>query len=89
MVELPPLEPADGSGAADLRQKIETTQKSLSQRVAEFEHSPLSDTERRTLDEAKAFLEQSRRALNDGDLRGARNLAHKAHLLITAFEQRH
>lgn len=61
----------------------------MSQHVAEFERGPLSDTERRTLDEAKAFLEQSRRALNDGDLRRADNLSHKAYLLITAFEQRH
>jgi hypothetical protein len=85
----PPLVPADGAGGADLRQKIETTQRSLSQRVTDFEHGPLSDTERRTLDQAKAFLEQSRRALNDGDLRRADNLAYKADLLIAAFEQRH
>jgi len=88
-VEPPPLEPADSAGGRD-RQTIETTQKRLSDRLDEFEHRrPLSDAERRTLGEARAFLEQSRRALNDHDLRRAENLAHKADLLITALEQRH
>ena len=88
-VEPPPLEPAIGGGGAARRTKIETTQQDVSQRVAEFERGPLSDTERRTLDEAKAFVEQSRRALNEGDLQRSENLARKAYLLVTAFEQRH
>jgi hypothetical protein len=88
-LEPPPLEPADGAGSLGFRQKIETAQRSLSQRVAEFEHNPLSRAERRTLDEARAFLEQSKRALNEGDLRRAENLAYKADLLMRTFEQRH
>jgi len=84
----PPLERADSAGGPD-RQTIDTTQKRLSQRIDEFEHGPLSDTELRTLGEVRAFLEQSKRALKDGDLRRADNLAHKADLLITALEQKH
>jgi len=88
-VEPPPLEPADAAGGTDARRRIETTQKDLSRRVAEFKRTPLSEAEGRILDEAKAFLEQSRRALNEGDLQRADNLAHKAYLLVVAFEQRH
>ena len=88
-VEPPPIQPAEGGGGADLRHQIETRQESLSQRIADFEHSRLSDSERHTLDEAKAFLQQSRRALNESDPRRADNLARKADLLITAFKQRH
>lgn len=86
-VEPPPLEPANNPGQG--RQQLEKTQQDMGLRIAQFERTPLSDAERRTLAEAQAFLDQSRRALNEGDLPRAKNLADKARLLVTAFEQRH
>ncbi len=88
-VEPPALEPARGAGQAGLRQRIETTQQGLASRLAQFERRPLSDAERRTLAEGRAFLDQSMSAMKEGDLQRAERLVYKADLLITAFEQRH
>lgn len=83
----PALEPAESSGQASLRQKVEKTQGNLRLRVAQFENRSLSDAERRTLNEARSFLAQSVRALKEGDLQRADNLAHKSEVLVTALEK--
>ena len=87
-VELPPLEPAKSPGQGR-RQQLEKTQRDMRSSIEQFERSRLSNPERRTLAEAQGFLDQSTRALKEGDLPRAEKLADKARLLITALEQRH
>jgi hypothetical protein len=87
-VEPPPLEPANNPGQGG-RQQLQKVQSEMGASIAQFKRSPLSEPERQTLAEAQAFLDQSTRALKDGDLPRAEKLAVKARLLITAFEQRH
>jgi hypothetical protein len=85
-VEPPPLEPAKNVGQAD-RQKIQNTQNDVFVRLAQFESTRHSDAEKQTLAQARAFLDQSKSALKDGDLPRAKSLADKALLLITALEK--
>jgi len=86
-VELPPLEPAKNPGQGRWQQ-LEKTQRDMRSSIEQFERSRLSNPERRTLAEAQGFLDQSTRALKEGDLPRAEKLAEKARLLITALEQR-
>jgi type IV secretory pathway VirB10-like protein len=82
----PPLEPAKEAGQVD-RQKIQTAQNDVQVRLAQLEKTLHSDAEKQTLAQARAFWYQSKRALDEGDLPRAKNLADKAHLLITALEK--
>jgi hypothetical protein len=87
LVKLPPLEPANNPGEGR-RQQLEKTQHDMGLSIERFGRAPLSNPERQTLGEAKAFLDQSKAALHEGDLPRAEKLAEKARLLITALEQR-
>jgi len=87
-VEPPPLEPANSPGQGR-RQQLEKTQRDVGLSIEQFQRSRLSNPERRTLAEAQAFLDQSTRALKEGDLPRAEKLAEKAGLLVTALAQRH
>ena len=82
----PPLEPAKNPGQGG-RQQLEKVQHDMGVSIEQFERSPLSEPERQTLAEARAFLDQSTRALKEGDLPRAEKLADKARLLITALEK--
>jgi hypothetical protein len=57
--------------------------------IAQLEGRHPSGAEGQTLTEAKAFLDQSKSALKEGDLPRAEKLAEKARLLITALEKGH
>jgi hypothetical protein len=86
--EVPALEPRESPGQQTaLRQQILDLQGRLRQRTARFDRLRLSSEARKTLDDARTFLAQSERALLDGDLGRARNLANKASLLVSALEQ--
>jgi hypothetical protein len=87
LIEPPPLEPANVAGQGGLRENIVRTQDDVTQRLTQFERSRHSEAEGKTLDEAKAFLTQSKAALGEGDLSRAKNLADKARLLITALDK--
>ena len=82
----PPLEPANSPGQGG-RQQLEKVQHDMGASIEHFERSSLSGPEKQTLAEARAFLDQSTRALKDGDLPRAEKLADKARLLITALEK--
>ena len=82
----PPLEPANSPGHGG-RQQLEKVQHDMGASIEHFERSSLSGPEKQTLAEARAFLDQSTRALKDGDLPRAEKLAAKARLLITALEK--
>ena len=88
LVEPPPLEPANSPGQGR-RQQLEKRQHEMDSSIKQFVASQLSNPERQTLGEAKAFLDQSKAALGEGDLPRAEKLAEKARLLIAALEQRH
>lgn len=87
-VEVPTLEPRGSpEQQTALRQQILDLQERLRQRSARFDRLRLSSQARKTLDDARTFLAQSERALLDGDLGRAHNLANKASLLVSALEQ--
>jgi len=88
LFEPPPLEPANNPGEGR-RQQLEKTQHDMGLSIEQFVHGPLSAPERRTLAEAQAFLDQSTRALKEGDLPRAEKLAEKARLLVSALERQH
>jgi hypothetical protein len=86
--EVPALEPRESPGRQTaLRQQILDLQERLRQRAARLDRLKLPSEARKTLDDARTFLAQSERALLDGDLQRARNLADKASLLVSALEQ--
>jgi len=86
--EVPALEPRESPGQQTaLRQQILGLQERLRQRAARFDRRKLTSEGRKMLDDTRTFLAQSERALLDGDLQRARNLANKAALLVSALEQ--
>jgi hypothetical protein len=88
VIEVPPLEPANNPGQGR-RQQLEKIQHDMGSSIQQYERNHLSGSERQTLGEAKAFLDQSKAALSEGDLPRAEKLAEKARLLIAALAQRH
>ncbi len=48
----------------------------------------MASVDRKTLEDARMFLNQSRKALEGSDLQRAFNLARKASLLVDALEQK-
>src|SRR5207247_1176644 len=74
---------------ANLRREIAAAQEGTQKRIAQLEGANLAIDDRKTLGDARAFLAQSTRALENGELGPARLLAHKAALLVQAVEQSH
>jgi len=86
-VEIPALEPRQSQGPA-LRGQILGRQNDLQARIEKLERAnKLSATGRKTLEDARTFLAQSGKALEEGDLQRSLNLAWKASLLVAALEQ--
>ena len=86
-VEVPALEQLESPAQrTELRQQITATQAGIQGRMAQVKQRGLSGQERKTLEDAQMFLEQSRRALEGNDLVRALNLARKASLLVNALE---
>lgn len=87
-VPVPALEPRQSpQQQTELRSQVVGWQGKVQQRIGQLEHSNLADTDRRTLEDAKTFLSQSQKALEDSDLQRALNLALKASLLVGALER--
>jgi hypothetical protein len=59
----------------------------LQRRIGLLQRARLSGTDRRTLEDARAFLAQSHQDLEQGDLPRSLNLARKSQLLLVALEQ--
>lgn len=88
--EVPVLESRqDSQRLATLRRDLTASQESTRRRLAQLDHAQLGQGDRRTLDDAKAFLSQSERELARGEVIRASNLARKAALLVSAIEQSH
>jgi hypothetical protein len=84
--EVPALEPRESAAQQSAqRQQIIEMLAGIRGRVAQFKRDRLGDVERKTLDDAQMFLEQSQRALDTNDLVRALNLARKASLLANAL----
>ncbi len=87
---VPALEPQENPGEeAALRRDILKLQQDLQQRSVRLDRARVSGTDRRTLEDARAFLTQSQQAMEQGDLQRSLNLARKSHLLLVALEQGH
>ena len=85
--QVPSLEPRESSAEeADLRRQIQGLQDDVRQRIAKLNLAGLSSADRKTLDDARTFFDQSTRALNEADLQRALTLARKASLLVLAIE---
>jgi Cdc6-like AAA superfamily ATPase len=86
--QVPALEPRESSGEESaLRRQIQQLHEDIRQRLARLPETRLSPSDRKTLADARTFFAQSGRALEEGDLRRALNLARKASLLVAALEQ--
>jgi hypothetical protein len=88
LTEVPALEAREAPAQqVALRQQIVSLQQDLQRRTGQLEHRSLSAGDRKTFEDARTFLTQSERALADGDLQRALNLAQKASLLVSALPQ--
>jgi hypothetical protein len=86
--EVPALEAREAPAQqVALRQQIVGLQQGLHRRMGQLERRNLSGDSRKTFEDARTFLAQSERALADGDLQRALNLAQKASLLVSALDQ--
>jgi len=86
--EVPALEPRESSAQETaLRRQIQALQEDVRGRLARIKEAKLSEADRKTLEDARTFFAQSNRALEEGDLQRALNLARKASLLAAALEQ--
>lgn len=72
----------------ELRNKAVEITQSAKARIARLERTRGASLDRNTLEGARVFLAQSQRALDDGDLQRAYNLARKASLLVDGLEQK-
>lgn len=86
--EVPALEPRETrEEEAELRREIAGLQKNIQQQIAQLARLRLDSSDRKTLEDAKRFLAQSEKALEEGDLQRSFNLARKAYLLVAALKQ--
>jgi len=85
--EVPVLEPRESTAQeAQLRQQYEKLAQDVRQRLERLNAGQLSDSDQRTLADARTFLAQSANASRNGDLPRALKLAQKASLLAAALE---
>jgi hypothetical protein len=87
-VEVPALEPRESrEQESALRGKILGLQNEVQQQVSRLERASLGPADRKTLEDARTFLAQSGKALEEGDLQRSQNLARKASLLVDALNK--
>ncbi|HEY6290701.1 MAG TPA: hypothetical protein VI455_03950 [Terriglobia bacterium] len=83
--EPPQLEPLSSNSPENETRDLQARQEQMRGQIGDLEKNPgLSESDRRTLRDAEAFLSQSRRALDDHNLLRARELANKASQLLSA-----
>jgi hypothetical protein len=86
--EVPALEPRENPEQENaLRNQITGMRQNLQRRIDRLGRQQLFTADRKTLEDAKVFLAQSGRALEQGDLQRSLMLARKASLLVSALEQ--
>jgi hypothetical protein len=88
-VTAPALEPRESpQQQTALRLRVMQSQESVQARINALGRTSLGNVDRKTLEDARMFLNQSRKALEGADLQRANNLARKASLLVDALEQK-
>jgi hypothetical protein len=86
--QVPSLAPRESSSEqATQRREIQGLQDDVQKRIAKLGAADLSAGDRKTLEDAKAFIAQSTQALIEADLQRALMLARKASLLVSALEK--
>ncbi len=87
-VEVPALEPRESrEKESALRNQVLELQNGVKQQIAQLEGAQLAPADRKTLEDARTFLAQSEKALEEGDLQRSLNLARKASLLAAALRK--
>jgi hypothetical protein len=87
---VPALEPQESpEKMARLRREVSTAQEDTLKRLTQLDRMALGPGDRKTLDDARAFLSQAARELEKGELMRSMNLVRKAALLVSAVEQSH
>ena len=85
--EVPALEPRQSSAQEnELHRQYVDLEQDIRTRLAKLSGAHLSGNDLKTLEDARTFFAQSKRAMMSGDLPRAMNLAHKAGLLLAALE---
>lgn len=85
--ELPALEPRESTAEeTELHHQFDKLEQDIQQRLARLNAAQLSESNRKTLDDARTFFAQATHAMDTGDLQRALNLARKASLLLAALE---
>lgn len=85
--EVPALEPRQSSAQEnELHRQYVDLEQDIRTRLAKLSGAHLSGNDQKTLEDARTFFAQSKRAMMSGDLPRAMNLAHKAGLLLAALE---
>lgn len=86
--EVPALHSAVNSGQAiALQNQIVQSQQGVEKRIVALSRQSWSPAQRKMLDDARTFLQQSQKALQETDLQRASILANKADLIVTALER--
>ncbi len=88
--EIPTLEPRESrEQESALRRQILGLQNDVQQQIAQLNRRKLASADRKTLEDARAFLGQASKAYQEGDLQRSLNLARKASLLVDALGYEH
>lgn len=86
--EVPALQSAISSGQATaLQEQVVRLQEGIEKRIVALSRESLSPSQRRMLDDARGFLQQSQKSLQKLDLDLAYNWAHKADQVVASLEQ--
>ncbi len=84
--EIPALEPRETpQQESALRRQVVGLQNDVQQQITQLERARLASGDRKILEDARTFLGQSSKALEQGDLHRSLNLARKASLLVGAL----
>lgn len=85
--EVPALEPRESTAQeTELKAQFSRLEQDIQQRLTRLDGEHLSGNDRKTLEDARTFFDQSRQAMASGDLPRALNLARKSSLLLAALE---
>jgi hypothetical protein len=83
--EVPTLEPRESPAQQTAqRQQVIGMLGQIRSRIAQLRRAGLAEAERKSVEDAQTFLEQSQHALDANDLARALNLARKASLLVNS-----
>lgn len=85
-VEVPALEPRESrEQESQQRSQVLRVQNDVEAQITRLEGAKLAPADHKTLEDARTFLGQSQKALEEGDLQRSLNLARKAFLLVVAL----